>query len=75
MSSMAYSSVQDNEAILEYLVQHGEATRALAVLRRPGVSPELSYKFAPALMGLAPGDAVDAWMAASPPLDPRRCPS
>ena len=63
---------QDNEAVLEYLLQRGEATRALAVLRRPGVSPELLYKFAPALVAAAPGPTVDAWLAAQPPLEPRR---
>lgn len=55
---------QDNEAVLEYLLQRGEAGRALAVLRRPGVSPELLYKFAPALVAAAPGATVDAWLAA-----------
>lgn len=33
--------------MLEYLLQRGEALTALAVLRRPGVSQELVYKFAP----------------------------
>ena len=36
--------------MLEHLVQQGQAQRALAVLRRPSTSPELHYKFAPALM-------------------------
>ena len=58
--------------MLEYLLQRGEAARALAVLRRPGVSPELLYKFAPALVAAAPGPTVDAWLAAQPPLEPRR---
>ena len=53
-------------------MQRGEAERALPVLRRPGVSQELWYKFAPALMLLAPGPTVDAWMTAQPPLDPPR---
>lgn len=42
--------VQDSETVLEHLVQQGQAQRALAVLRRPSTSPELHYKFAPALM-------------------------
>ena len=42
------------------------------MLRKPSVSPELAYKFAPALMALAPAAAVRSWMEASPPLDPRR---
>ena len=33
--------------MLEYLLQRGEALKALSVLRRPGVSQELLYKFAP----------------------------
>lgn len=39
--------LQDNETVLEYLLQRGEAAKALAVLRRPNVSQELAYKFAP----------------------------
>jgi hypothetical protein len=60
--------------VLEYLLQRREAGRALAVLRRPGVSPELLYKFAPALVAAAPGPTVDAWLAAQarPPRRPRR---
>ena len=53
-------------------MQRGEAERALPVLRRPGVSQELWYKFAPALMALAPALTVEAWMASQPPLDPPR---
>ena len=53
-------------------MQRGEAERALPVLRRPGVSQELWYKFAPTLMLLAPAQTVDAWMTAQPPLDPPR---
>lgn len=64
--------MQDNEAVLEILLQRGEAGRALAVLRRPGVSPELLYKFAPELVAAAPGPTVDAWLAAQPALEPRR---
>lgn len=64
--------VQDWEAVVEYLMQRGEADRALPVLRRPGVSQELWYKFAPTLMLLAPAATVDAWMTAQPPLDPPR---
>ena len=64
--------VQDWEAVVEYLMQKGDAEQALPVLRRPGVSQELWYKFAPALMLLSPGPTVDAWMTAQPPLDPPR---
>ena len=65
-------TMQDWEAVVEYLMQRGDAQRALPVLRRPGVSQELWYKFAPALMLLAPAATVDAWMSAQPPLDPPR---
>ena len=63
---------QDWESVVEYLMQRGEAERALPVLRRPGVSQELWYKFAPALMALAPTLTVEAWMASQPPLEPPR---
>jgi hypothetical protein len=48
------------------------AARALAVLRDPRVPQELVYRFAPALVAAAPRETVDAWIAARPPLDPRR---
>ncbi len=48
-----------------------QAQRALEVLRRPSVSQELHYKFAPALVALAPQLTVQAWMDAQPPLEPR----
>uniref|UniRef100_A0A1D2AFE6 Pep3/Vps18 beta-propeller domain-containing protein n=1 Tax=Auxenochlorella protothecoides TaxID=3075 RepID=A0A1D2AFE6_AUXPR len=62
----------DHETVLELLVQQGQVTRALEVLRSPAVSPELAYKFAPALAALAPEESVRAWVAANPPLDPER---
>ncbi|KAK9814445.1 hypothetical protein WJX72_006013 [[Myrmecia] bisecta] len=62
----------DNEAVVEYLMARGEASRALAVLRHPNVSQELFYKFAPVLMASAPRETVDAWMTGVPALDPRR---
>ncbi|EFN52342.1 hypothetical protein CHLNCDRAFT_139164 [Chlorella variabilis] len=62
----------DWEGLLEYLLQRGEAERALEVLRRPSVSPELHYKFAPALVAAAPQLTVQAWVDAQPPLEPRR---
>ena len=57
--------------MVEALVERGQATAALAVLRRPGVSQELSTKFAPALLAIAPAETVDAWMSSQPPMDPR----
>lgn len=64
-------ALQDSESVVEALVERGQATAALAVLRRPGVSQELSTKFAPALLAIAPAQTVDAWMSSQPPMDPR----
>lgn len=50
--------LQDNEAVLEYLLQREDAGRAISLLRRPDVSQELLYKFAPGLMALAPEETV-----------------
>ncbi len=44
--------------MLEYLLQREDAERAIALLRRPDVSQELFYKFAPGLMALAPQETV-----------------
>lgn len=48
------------------------ALRALAVLRRPSVSRELVYRFAPGLVAAAPAEAVDFFVSARPPLEPLR---
>eukprot|EP00887_Chlorella_sp_A99_P003324 scaffold26.g3324.t1 len=63
---------KDYESVLEYLLQRGEAQQALSVLRKPSAGTELTYKFAPALMALAPAAAVQSWIDAVPPLDPAR---
>eukprot|EP00884_Botryococcus_braunii_P001644 jgi/Botrbrau1/11480/Bobra.0360s0007.1 len=63
---------QDHEAVLEYLTQRGDAAGALAVLRAPGVSHQLFYKFAPALIPLDPHATVEGWIGLQPPLEPRR---
>lgn len=47
-----------------------QAERALEVLRRPSVSQELYYKFAPALVAQAPALTVQAWIDVQPPLEP-----
>lgn len=52
------SNLQDDEAVLDYLVLRGETEQALAILRRPGVSQELVYKFSPSLMAQAPHATV-----------------
>lgn len=62
----------DWESLLEYLLQRQEAERALEVLRRPSVSQELYYKFAPALVAQAPALTVQAWIDVQPPLEPGR---
>lgn len=48
-----------------------QAERALEVLRRPSVSQELYYKFAPALVAQAPALTVQAWIDVQPPLEPQ----
>lgn len=40
------------------------------MLRRPSVSQELYYKFAPALVAQAPALTVQAWIDVQPPLEP-----
>eukprot|EP00249_Psilotum_nudum_P014604 c24909_g1_i1 orf=639-3668(-) len=62
---------EQHETVIHHYIQQGEAKKALAVLRRPSVSPELLYKFAPALMILDPYETVEYWMTASN-LNPRR---
>jgi len=62
----------DHEATLECLVQRGEAERALEVLRKPSAGSELAYRYASALVALAPAQTVQSWIDSSPALDPRR---
>ena len=70
---LAFARVRgDFEMVLEILMQQGQAERALEVLRKPSVSPELAYRYAPALVAIAPAQTVQSWIEASPPLDPRR---
>jgi hypothetical protein len=51
-------------------LQDGAPLKALAVLRRPSIAPELMIQFAPELFSAAPAATVDAWLASSPPLTP-----
>ena len=74
LRSGACATTQDSESVVEALVERGQAAAALAVLRRPGVSRELAYKFAPQLVAMAPAAAVDAWMSGQPPMEPRPVP-
>lgn len=46
--------------------------RALGVLRKPSVGPQLVYKFAPELLAAAPQETVDFLIAAGSTLDPRQ---
>ncbi|WIA14238.1 hypothetical protein OEZ85_002776 [Tetradesmus obliquus] len=63
----------DQEALLEYLMRNKDgATRALGVLRKPSVGPQLVYKFAPELLAAAPQETVDFLIAAGSTLDPRQ---
>ena len=73
LSQWVRACLQDNEAVLEHLMARRDVKRALAVLRRPNVSQELLYKFAPALMEAAPEEAVTAFITAQPALDAPRC--
>ena len=75
----------DAEAVLEHLTaalaggggQHrgsdaDPAATAAAALRAAAAAPDLAVRFAPALFDAAPAAAVDAWLAADPPLDAKR---
>jgi hypothetical protein len=42
------------------------------VLRKPGVSTALIYKYAPTLLVALPGNTVDFWVQCGPRLDPRQ---
>lgn len=46
--------------------------RALGVLRKPSVGPQLVYKFAPELLAAATQETVDFFIAAGSSLDPRQ---
>lgn len=60
------------ETLIHHYVEQGEAKKALAVLRKPSVSPELQYKFAPALIMLDPHETVNAWTSTGLNLNPRQ---
>ena len=62
----------DVSTVVSHHLGRGDAARAVAVLRRPGVSPELHYAVAPRLFALAPRAAVDLWLAAGDALEPAR---
>lgn len=63
----------DQEALLEYLMRNPEgAKRALGVLRKPSVGPQLVYKFAPELLAAATQETVDFLVASGAALDPRQ---
>eukprot|EP00879_Flechtneria_rotunda_P019362 GHRR01020334.1.p1 GENE.GHRR01020334.1~~GHRR01020334.1.p1 ORF type:complete len:907 (+),score=281.55 GHRR01020334.1:278-2998(+) len=63
----------DQEALLEYLMRNADgAKRALGVLRKPSVGPQLVYKFAPQLLATATTDTVDFFIVSGSTLDPRQ---
>lgn len=62
---------EQHETVIHHYIQQGEAKKALAVLRKPNISPELQYKFAPDLIMLNPYETVEFWMTMDN-LNPRR---
>lgn len=62
---------EQHETVIHHYIQLGEAKKALAVLRKPNVLPELQYKFAPDLIMLDPYETVEFWMTTDN-LNPRR---
>ncbi|GBG85889.1 hypothetical protein CBR_g40701 [Chara braunii] len=63
---------EHHETVIQHYIQRAEAKKALAVLRKPSVSPELQYKFGPSLISLDPYETVEAWISAGSNLNPRR---
>jgi hypothetical protein len=62
----------DVATVVSHHLGRGDAARAVAVLRRPGVTPELHYAAAPRLFALQPRAAVDLWFQAGDALEPAR---
>eukprot|EP01018_Ginkgo_biloba_P010354 Gb_14455 [translate_table: standard] len=62
---------EQHETVIHHYIQQGEARKALEVLQKPNVSPELQYKFAPDLIMLDAYETVESWMVANN-LNPRR---
>lgn len=62
----------DFSVVVSHHLSKGDAQKAIQVLRRPSVPPELYYTFAPQLLALSPAAAVDAWIAAGDALEARR---
>nr|ATA62870.1 putative zinc ion binding protein [Hesperocyparis bakeri] len=62
---------EQHETVIHHYIQQGETRKALEVLQKPNVSPELQYKFAPDLIMLDPYETVESWMVTSN-LNPRR---
>eukprot|EP00878_Enallax_costatus_P011969 GHUV01012497.1.p1 GENE.GHUV01012497.1~~GHUV01012497.1.p1 ORF type:complete len:1028 (+),score=282.75 GHUV01012497.1:49-3132(+) len=68
------AAVGRQEELLEYLMRNPTdgVQRALGVLRKPSIGPELIYRFAPELLAAATAETVDFFIAAGARLDPRR---
>jgi len=64
------SMIEDYETVMQHLIQQSRGEEALRVLRKPGMSCDLWYRFSPELFALEPGATVDAWIIAGKLLDP-----
>ncbi|KAI5058038.1 hypothetical protein GOP47_0026208 [Adiantum capillus-veneris] len=62
---------EQHETVIHHYIQRGDAKKALGVLRKLSISPELQYKFAPDLIMLDPYETVEFWMTMEN-LNPRR---
>lgn len=62
---------EQHETVIHHYIHQGQAKKALGVLRKPNIPPELQYKFAPDLMMLNPYETVEFWMTMNN-LNPRR---
>eukprot|EP00250_Pteridium_aquilinum_P006787 c16631_g1_i1 orf=516-3560(-) len=62
---------EQHETVIHHYIQQGEAKKALGVLRKPNILPELQYKFAPDLIMLDPYETVEFWMTMDT-LNPRQ---
>ncbi|KAJ7548955.1 hypothetical protein O6H91_07G034600 [Diphasiastrum complanatum] len=61
-----YANIKEqHEMVIHHYIQQRDAKKALAVFRKRNVSPELQYKFAPALLMLDPYETVEFWMTCS----------
>ncbi|KAI5068926.1 hypothetical protein GOP47_0015227 [Adiantum capillus-veneris] len=62
---------EQHETVIHHYIQRGDARKAIAVLRKSSISPELQYKFSPDLIMLDPYETVEFWMTMEN-MNPRR---